>query len=95
MSEDDLNTVYNNMFDEKLNKIISIKEYLIELGMPDVWIKIIEESSADNNDFRIKLKKLERTLKGLGISLEMLDGLAEKLTMENVMDMIEMAERKR
>lgn len=95
LSEDDLNTVYNNMFDEKLNKIISIKEYLIELGMPDVWIKIIEESSADNNDFRIKLKKLERTLKGLGISLEMLDGLAEKLTMENVMDMIEMAERKR
>lgn len=52
-------------------------------------------SSADNNDFRIKLKKLERTLKGLGISLEMLDGLAENLTMENVMDMIEMAERKR
>lgn len=43
LSEDDLNTVYNNMFDEKLNKIISIKEYLIELGMPDVWIKIIEE----------------------------------------------------
>lgn len=95
LSEADLNTVYSNMFDERLNKIISIKEYLIELGTPDVWIKIIEESSADDNDFKMKLKKLEKTLKGLGISLDVLDGLAEKLTMENVMDMIEMAERKR
>lgn len=95
LSEDDLNTVYNNMFDEKLNKTIPIKEYLIELGTPDVWIRIIEESSADDNDFKMKLKKLEKTLNGLGISLEVLDGLAEKLTMENVMDMIEMAERKR
>lgn len=67
LSDSDLDKVYRKMFCPKYNKIISVKEKLLEIGTPSGWVEIIEKNSETEEEFINNLKKLKRVLKHLGI----------------------------
>jgi hypothetical protein len=73
----DLVKIRKNFFDPDYNKIIPVKEKLLDMETPDSWIEIIKNNSKTEEEFISSLKKLEKVLKRFGITQQTVDDINE------------------
>lgn len=85
LSDSDLDMVYRKMFCPKYNKTILEKDKLLKMETPNSWIEIIrrnskvevenaqEKGKEEEKEFIKNLKKLEKTLKKLGVTQQAVD----------------------
>ena len=77
LTDTDLVKIRKIFFDPDYNKIIPVKEKLLDMETPDSWIEIIKNNSKTEEEFISSLKKLEKVLKRFGITQQTVDDINE------------------
>lgn len=77
LTDTDLVKIRKIFFDPDYNKIIPVKEKLLDMETPDSWIEIIKNNSKTEEEFISSLKKLEKVLRRFGITQQTVDDINE------------------
>lgn len=75
LTDMDLVKIRKIFFDPDYNKIIPVKEKLLDMETPNSWIEIIKNNSKTEEEFISSLKKLEKVLKRFGITQQTVDDI--------------------